>query len=117
MKSKRVIILCYGFPPNTGIGGRRWAKFAKYLAKKSWQVEVVCKKNTSAKISTWENDVAQENIRRHFIKSNYPKKETLQIPPRSTSPKAISFRLFHRLKSRKAIGARDTPKKIRALKP
>jgi len=40
--SKKIILISYFFPPSNEIGGRRWGKFANYLAKKGHDVFVIC---------------------------------------------------------------------------
>jgi len=69
---KKVLIACHGFPPNPGIGGRRWAKFAKYLAQKDVEVHVICSENISDDVSFWQEDAASEKIHRHYLPYNYP---------------------------------------------
>jgi glycosyltransferase involved in cell wall biosynthesis len=68
-----VIIVCFTFPPYDGIGGRRWAKFAKYIQKAGINVHVIAadKQNLNKK-SNWENDIIlyKENIT--FLPMNYP---------------------------------------------
>jgi hypothetical protein len=63
---KDVLVICYSFPPNPGVGGRRWAKFAKYLSKKDYRVHVVSNFNTTSAVSEWIGDVKAPNI------INYP---------------------------------------------
>lgn len=55
---KHIVIVNYAFPPNPGIGGRRWAKLAKQFIKNGDEVSVICKNfpNNSDK-SVWTNDV------------------------------------------------------------
>ncbi len=55
--SKRILIASFTFPPYSGIGGRRWAKFAKFLTKAGNQVQVVHAESSRPKGSLWENDV------------------------------------------------------------
>lgn len=69
---KKVLIICYSFPPNEGIGGRRWAKFAKYLAKINYEIHVVLNHNRSSKISQWNKDVIHENIIKYDRNVFYP---------------------------------------------
>lgn len=45
-KNKKVLIVCWSFPPNTGIGGRRWGKFAKYLKQNEFEIFVIKEKNS-----------------------------------------------------------------------
>jgi len=71
--SKNILILSYVFPPYPGIGGRRWAKFAKYLSRKGDTVHVVCAENPFEKKSLWTEDIeSNPNIIRHFIPPRYP---------------------------------------------
>lgn len=57
------MLVCFSFPPFPGIGGRRWAKFAKHLAKNNFNVQVLAAENTSGNQSEWTNDVKHENIK------------------------------------------------------
>lgn len=38
---RRLLVLSYHFPPDTAIGGRRWAGFTKYLAARGWRSWVI----------------------------------------------------------------------------
>lgn len=70
--NKKVLIVCFTFPPHSGIGGRRWAKFAKYLHRQGVEVVVLtAKRRRSQKQSLWTDDIKdlnKENIYtyRHF---------------------------------------------------
>ncbi len=55
--SKNILIICYGFPPFPGVGGRRWAKFAKCFIKVGHKVNVIAAKNPYSKISEWQEDI------------------------------------------------------------
>jgi len=71
MKTKNVLIISYTFPPSNGIGGRRWAKFAKYLTKNNINTTILTIKNSDGKeTSPWDNDIKDFDIR--YIDSNYP---------------------------------------------
>ncbi len=68
-----VLLLCHSFPPNPGIGGRRWAKFAKELARRGHPVHVVHKApRPGDKVSLWKDDAAHPNIFHHPVPSRYP---------------------------------------------
>lgn len=68
-----ILIINYDFPPNEGIGGRRWAKFAKQLAIEGYQVHVIKADVVSNKNnSTWSSDVSHENIHVHSLPRKYP---------------------------------------------
>ena len=69
---KKVLIISYIFPPSPGIGGRRWAKFAKYLAQKGYEVNVICCDNVSEEKSSWIKDVKNPNIKVHTLPAKYP---------------------------------------------
>jgi hypothetical protein len=70
--SKHVVIINYAFPPNNGIGGRRWAKIAKYLLKNKFNVTVVCRKpDENTFISSWSKDV--KDLKRIYLNLKYPK--------------------------------------------
>ena len=64
--SKSLLIINYNFPPTPGIGGRRWAKFTKYLAKDGYELFVIGALNREAKKSAWSADV-ENNDRIHYF--------------------------------------------------
>ena len=59
---KNILIVCFSFPPFPGIGGRRWAKFSKHLAKNNFNVFVLAAENTSKTESEWRDDVKHTGI-------------------------------------------------------
>lgn len=71
MNSNNVLIICYSFPPNPGIGGRRWAKFSKYLSEFGTDVFVLTSENAFSFNSEWTKDVEYCNIKR--LPCRYPK--------------------------------------------
>lgn len=68
-----LLLICHSFPPVSGIGGRRWAKFAKELARRGHPVHVirsaVCAKEGP---SAWVKDVAHPGIIAHPLPRRYP---------------------------------------------
>ena len=68
-----VLLIVPEFPPNDSIGGRRWAKFAKYLAKKNVVVKVIAfepkQRNGN---SNWVADITHPNIEVFYVPSYYP---------------------------------------------
>jgi hypothetical protein len=71
------------------VGGRRWAKFAKYLHRANIPIQVIASQRLESK-SHWSNDILEyiENI--DYIPSNYP----LIL---STNPNTIWQKLRYRL--------------------
>lgn len=66
--SKDILLICWDFPPNSGIGGRRWGKFAKGLVNLGYKVHVIKsapQKNNSE--SSWFKDVKSEKIVTHEL--------------------------------------------------
>ncbi len=57
-----------------GIGGRRWAKFAKYLLAENIDVQIVAAQNLGKNTSSWLKDIATliTEKRVTYFKSNYP---------------------------------------------
>jgi len=55
--AERILIVSQTFPPYNGIGGRRWAKLAKYLCKAGIEIEVICADLGRDKTSPWTEDV------------------------------------------------------------
>ena len=68
---KKTLIVSHVFPPAPGIGGRRWAKFAKYLSRKGYDITVLTAKNSSVTVSEWTDDV--NGIRIETVPFHYPK--------------------------------------------
>ena len=56
-QSKHLLVFSYYFPPNDGVGGRRWAKFAYYLAQKGYKITIVTTQVYSKETSFWVNDI------------------------------------------------------------
>jgi len=59
---KRILLISYNFPPYPGIGGRRWAKFAKYLKQSGDELHVICSENPFSVDSEWTADVKGLNV-------------------------------------------------------
>ena len=70
---KSILLICYSFPPNKGIGGRRWAKFAKHLSNEGYEVDVICKQAGANESSEWTADTQFPNIHLHPLAAKYPK--------------------------------------------
>jgi len=83
MESKHILLISYTFPPYPGIGGRRWAKFAKYLSRQGYTIHVIHAKNPKKDaVSIWIDDIKNNpNIKRYELKSHYP--NILTINPSS----------------------------------
>lgn len=88
MSGNKILIVTFTFPPYSGIGGRRWAKFAKYLQKAGNEVEVIAAKSTFDKNSPWQRDIGTLKVSYHD--SGYPKYLGIR-------PKTIIQKLFYRL--------------------
>jgi hypothetical protein len=68
-----VLIVCHIFPPAFGIGGRRWAKFAKALAQRGHTVHVIAAELQHGQgNSPWTSDVDHPRIIVHRLPWNYP---------------------------------------------
>lgn len=87
MKPK-VLLVCYSFPPNPGVGGRKWAKLAGYLMKLGWEVHVMLRQPSAGDQSPWTSDT--DGCIRHYIKPDYP--QILEKSPAGTADK-IRYRL------------------------
>ena len=72
-KMKNILVISYKFPPMGGIGTRRWAKFAKYLAKDGYRVHILTINYNKIDNVNWLHDVEDnENIIIHRVNSGYP---------------------------------------------
>jgi len=76
---KNLLIINYAFPPNEGVGGRRWAKFSKYLKNHNVNIRVINAKKQNNKLSNWVNDVNGINV--ISLNTSYP--HILQISPKT----------------------------------
>lgn len=66
-------MVCFDFPPNEGIGGRRWAKLAKQLAKNTWDIHVIkCAPKDGMNDSPWKQDVTNPKIKTYELPRTYP---------------------------------------------
>lgn len=100
--AQNTLLICYDFPPNQGIGGRRWAKMAKALAKLDTEIHVIKadpKSNNTS--SPWQADVGLPNIHVHSLKRTYP--EILSDPGSGILDK-IRYRLERFQMRRKVKG-------------
>lgn len=91
--SEKVLILSYFFPPCNKVGGRRWAKFGKYLKELGYEVYVVCVNVPFKGVCPWEKDIKsyEENIRR------LPYKETRPFYQLNKAPASLAGKLHYRL--------------------
>lgn len=72
-KRPPLLVISHTFPPYRGIGGRRWAKFARMLAARGRTVHVIHSAGSDAlKGSLWTDDVAQPGIITHPLPQRYP---------------------------------------------
>lgn len=69
--NKKVLIVCFSFPPYPGTGGRRWLKFSKELIKSGYELFVIGAKNNTSKTSAWEKEASTLNLKYFPIKNNY----------------------------------------------
>ncbi len=68
-----LLIICHSFPPNTGIGGRRWVKFAKELARRGHPVHVIRNEGRPGRMdSLWAKDAETPGIIAHPLPQRYP---------------------------------------------
>lgn len=74
LQTKHILLVSYVFPPHFGIGGRRWAGHAEYMAKKGFTVHVITARNPFKKKSLWNDKVKNNpNIIIYELPSKYPK--------------------------------------------
>lgn len=94
--------MCFDFPPNQGIGGRRWAKLARAMADKGVKVFVIKADAIVGNVpSPWKKDTEHPNISVTSIARNYP----LAIShPRKGLKGKFAFRLHTSLLKLKTKG-------------
>ncbi|MFM1999846.1 MAG: hypothetical protein RL204_1793, partial [Bacteroidota bacterium] len=67
LENKNIILINFDFPPNFGIGGRRWGKLAKGFVSKGFNVFVIKAAPLDNRISQWTVDVDHQSIKTHSI--------------------------------------------------
>lgn len=88
--SDKLLIISFVFPPMPGVGGRRWAKFAKYLHRAGVDVHVLAAENFLDGTSAWGPDIQELDGRITYLPSKYP--AALGKVPASI-PEKLSYRL------------------------
>lgn len=73
-----ILLICYSFPPHPGIGGRRWAKFAKFLAMDGYRTEVFNASNIYNENSLWTKDTISDKI--NLNSHSFTFQKILKIP-------------------------------------
>jgi hypothetical protein len=68
-----VVIVSFTFPPYGGIGGRRWAKFSKYLFREGLDLRVIAAKRDLNTQSDWTGDIKEYSGRIEYLEDFYPK--------------------------------------------
>ncbi len=71
--NKKILIVSFSFPPYPGIGGRRWAKFAKALCHLGYDVFVLSAQAPKGATSEWTKDIEGLKLKRYFFKDRYPR--------------------------------------------
>jgi len=72
-QGEHILLVCHTFPPSPGIGGRRWAKFAKALAQRGYKVHVICAEaRPGSAVSPWTGDVQHPHISVYPLPRRYP---------------------------------------------
>jgi glycosyltransferase involved in cell wall biosynthesis len=67
-----LLLIAYKFPPYAGVGGFRWAKLSKYLARLGYELHVVSAPWPAYGPNTLEADVRDPRIRIHAVHSGSP---------------------------------------------
>lgn len=91
-----LLVISHTFPPYRGIGGRRWAKFARELARRGHPVHVVYSAgDEDLKGSLWTADVDQPGIIPHPLPQRYP--TVLFKRPLSSVFEKVMYRVWSRV--------------------
>ena len=74
-KDLNILVITHYFPPVPGVGGRRWAKFVKYLSRKEGvNVSVVSAQNTVRDVkSSFAEELSKVDFYHLQLPSGYPK--------------------------------------------
>lgn len=92
---KHVLLISYTFPPYPGIGGRRWAKFAKYLSREGYTVHVICAENPFKNNSFYTQDVQHEHIKIYTFNSFFP--NILQNISPTTLSEKVQYKIWMKI--------------------
>lgn len=65
-----ILIICWDFPPKRAIGGRRWAKFAKYLLKLDYNISVISNWPKNKQTIQWIDAESYSKIKAYNCKEN-----------------------------------------------
>ena len=84
-----ILIVNFTFPPFSGVGGRRWAKFAKYLKKLEVPFHIIASKRLETE-SNWTNDIGSYKEHITYIPGGYPLVLT-------SNPQTVTEKLKYRL--------------------
>lgn len=97
MPELNIVIVCFDFPPNEGIGGRRWAKFAKGLVESGYEVNVI-KAEPAGEYdnSGWTSDTISSRLHVNTLPRKFPR--VLSHGPQNLVEKVL-YR-FHKLRLR-----------------
>lgn len=68
-KERKILIISYTFPPQGGVGGRRWAKFVKYFVRAGIDVQVIASEPLNH-TSIWQEDIASFTNRITYLPSS-----------------------------------------------
>lgn len=91
-----ILLICHGFPPVRGIGGRRWAKFAKELASRGYPVHVIRSAGTAGRTdSLWSADAVHPRIIHHPLPQRYP--AVLTKRPLTSFMDKVMYRVWSKL--------------------
>ena len=80
---KKILIISYYWPPNTGSGVQRWLKFSKYLLDFGWKPIIVTPENPYIELK--DNEM-EENISEDIDVIKFPIWEPYSICLLYTSP-------------------------------
>jgi glycosyltransferase involved in cell wall biosynthesis len=69
---RRLLVIAYKFPPYAGVGGFRWAKLCKYLARLGHEIHVVTVPWRGHGPNTLVADAAEPGVTVHPIRSGSP---------------------------------------------
>ena len=67
---KKILIISF-YLPYPSRGGRKWAKFCKYLFKYNVDFRVLCKTFNDDKFSPWDNDIKDFEDKITRLRSDY----------------------------------------------